>query len=119
MIRVLVVDDDEDARELLQIALERRGYRVTLAGSVADATRVLATQKFDALVTDVTLEDGSGLALRGVGDVTIACTLTGHASPSDEAQARAAGFDAHLVKPVDLDALCTLLEERVHASAPS
>ena len=115
MIRVLVVDDDEDARELLQIALERRGYAVTLAGSVADATRVLSSQKFDALVTDVTLEDGSGLALRGVGDVAIACTLTGHASPADEARARAAGFNAHLVKPVDLDALCALLENQIQA----
>lgn len=109
MTRVLVVDDDEDARELLQVALERRGYLVTLAGSVADAERALKSERFDALVTDVELDDGSGLGLRRVSDVAVACTLTGHASPADEEKARAAGFTAHLVKPVDLEALCRVL----------
>jgi DNA-binding response OmpR family regulator len=110
MTSVLVVDDDVDARELMQLALERRGYRVTLASSVAEASRALLASRFDALVTDVELEDGSGLELRNVAPVRIACTLTGHASPADEAKARRAGFDAHLVKPVDFEKLCAILE---------
>ncbi len=109
MKKVLVVDDDEDARELLQLALERRGYRVTLASSFASAKDALSSTKFDALVTDIELEDGSGLALRNFAPVAIACTLTGHASPADAERAKRAGFDAHLVKPVDLDALCDVL----------
>lgn len=109
MTRVLVVDDDEDARELLQLALERRGYRVTVASSFEGARAALDSAPFDALVTDIELEDGSGLGLRKVASVAIACTLTGHASPADAERARDAGFDAHLVKPVDLDALCDVL----------
>ena len=109
MKRVLVVDDDEDARELLQLALERKGYRVTLASSVASARAALSSAPFDALVTDIELDDGSGLVLRNIAPVSIACTLTGHASPADAERAREAGFEAHLVKPVDLEALCDVL----------
>lgn len=106
---VLVVDDDEDARELLQLALERRGYRVTLASSYESARTALTSTQFDALVTDIELEDGSGLGLRNIAPVAIACTLTGHAGPADAERAKRAGFDAHLVKPVDLEALCAVL----------
>lgn len=109
MKRVLVVDDDEDARELLQLALERRGYHVTVASSFESARAALTSAHFDALVTDIELEDGSGLGLLKVASVSIACTLTGHASPADAARARDAGFGAHLVKPVDLEALCDVL----------
>jgi DNA-binding NtrC family response regulator len=109
MKRVLVVDDDEDARELLQLALERRGYRVTVASSFADARAALEREPFYALVTDIELDDGSGLGLREIAPVSIACTLTGHASPADAERAKNAGFHAHLVKPVDLDALCDVL----------
>lgn len=118
MKRVLVVDDDEDARELLQLALERRGYGVTVVSSCAAAQQALSAHRFDALVTDVELEDGSGLALRKIAPVAIACTLTGHASPADAERAKAAGFDAHLVKPVDLDALCDVLGAPTVSSSP-
>lgn len=110
MKRVLVVDDDEDSRELLQLALERRGYSVTLASSCASARAALAADHFYALVTDVELDDGSGLGLRNEAPVQIACTLTGHASPADAERAKNAGFDAHLVKPVNLDMLLNVLD---------
>ena len=62
--RVLLVDDDEDALDLLQLGLSRRGYEVEVADSLASGRARLARGAFDALVTDVNLPDGSARPAR-------------------------------------------------------
>ena len=105
---VLVVDDDEDNAHLLQLGLEGGGFRVEVASSLATARRMLASSSFDALVTDLSLGDGTALELLaalGGARPRVAILVTGHGADEDRARSAAAGFDAHFVKPIELDAL--------------
>jgi len=103
---VLVVDDDADTVSLLRRVLERRGYEVLGAGSVAEALRVAAGRPFDVLISDVGLPDGSGLDLmERLGCPKHAIALTGASAEDDVARVRAAGFRRHLTKPVSLSTL--------------
>lgn len=117
-IRVLLVDDDQDARVLLADLLLRRGATVASAANLA--TAIAATRGFapDVLVTDVALPDGDGYELvrlvRLLEQSSDACAvkaiaLTGYASSSDRARSRAAGFHAHLGKPVEPAALVAVI----------
>jgi CheY-like chemotaxis protein len=112
-IRVLVVDDQEDARELLVSILERAGAEVAQAESVAEAMRVLEKQPFAVLVSDIGMpfEDGYDLIrrVRRAPSVELralpAIAVTAFCSPQDRTKARSAGFQEHLAKPVDIYAL--------------
>jgi CheY-like chemotaxis protein len=106
--RLLVVDDDADNREMLAMTLEHCGARVATAGSVAEALRILEEERPQVLISDIGLPDEDGFSLmrkvralptsRG-GDIP-AIALTGHGAEEDRAQTRGAGFHAHLTKPV-------------------
>ena len=105
---VLVLDDDEDNVAVLEAALVTRGFDVRTAGSAAQARALLSEQTVDALVTDFSLGDGDALELMialGARRPKINILVTGYGSPEDQARSRAAGFDAHLVKPIVLDQL--------------
>jgi two-component system, sensor histidine kinase len=112
---VLLVEDHDDARDMLGMLLGKLGYEVhTAADGPAGLDAALELQP-DVAVVDVTLPglDGYEVARRvraAGGRQPILVSLTGHASPEDEARARAAGFDAHLSKPVDVQRLVALLE---------
>jgi signal transduction histidine kinase/CheY-like chemotaxis protein len=108
-LRVLVVDDDADGRTLTSIVLTQAGATVEAAGSAREALQILDEKRPDALVTDIRLpdEDGYGL-LRHVrqheaehGGFIPAVALTGYARAEDRDQALAAGFQAHVPKPID------------------
>lgn len=104
--RVLLVDDDEDALDLLQLGLSRRGYEVEVADSLASGRARLARGAFDALVTDVNLPDGSGLdLLDGVPRPRLALALSGMCSSEDRDEVLRRGFDGLVGKPATLDAL--------------
>lgn len=111
---VLVVDDDEDNAAILQMSLEGNGFQVKIASSVAEARAELTSSSFDALVTDLSLGDGTALELLsslGASRPRVAILVTGYGAEEDRALSAAAGFDAHFVKPVELGALeRTLLE---------
>jgi CheY-like chemotaxis protein len=106
--RLLVVDDDADNREMLAMTLEQCGARVATAGSAAEAMRILEEERPQVLISDIGLPDEDGFSLmrkiralptsRG-GDIP-AIALTGHGAEDDRAQTRGAGFNAHLTKPV-------------------
>ena len=104
---ILLVDDHRDVQEMMKGILERRGYEVVVAGSVATALDVIASRHVDVVISDLRLPDGSGYALASrlaeMGIVAIA--LTGSAAAEDAAQSREAGFLEHLTKPVDLTRL--------------
>ncbi len=107
-IRVLVVDDDADARELAEHVLRERGAEVATASSVGEAIEVLQRGLPDVLVSDISMPDTDGYALiaqvRGSAEPLAglpAIALTAFARGEDQVRALAAGYDAHLSKPVD------------------
>jgi PAS domain S-box-containing protein len=115
---VLLVDDDSDTREALALLLGERGMTVTEARSVADALDALATQRPDVVVTDIGMPDADGYALlralrerdRADERHTPAVAVTGYAAGTDRREALAAGFDDHLAKPVEIDALVAKIQ---------
>ena len=112
--RVLLVEDHDDARDMLALLLARLGHDVHTAADGPTGLDAALALEPDAAIVDVSLPglDGYEVArrLRASGRrQPILIALTGHASPEDEARARAAGFDAHMVKPVDIERLVALL----------
>lgn len=108
-IKVLVVDDERDTREVLSVMLNRYGTEVRTAGSVREALEVLADWKPDLLVSDIGMPDEDGYVmiqkLRALpadeGGELPAVALTAFASPADREKALASGFQRHLAKPVE------------------
>jgi signal transduction histidine kinase/CheY-like chemotaxis protein len=121
-IRVLLVDDDPDALEALRIALDQSGAEVAVASSATLAFAAFSAVRPDVLVSDISMpgEDGYSLLARiraaeaRSSSRTPAIALSGFASPEDRDRTAAAGFQAHVAKPVDPDALISLL----HTIAP-
>jgi len=108
-LHILLVEDHADLRELMEALLEQAGARVTTRSSVRDAFLVLETQQPDALVSDIGLPDEDGYALirrlrkreaKGGGFLP-AVAVTGYVRAEDRARILAAGFQAHLPKPVE------------------
>lgn len=110
---VLVVDDDDDTASLLAMALRRRGFRAAVAHTCAEARTLLAAQAVDALVTDISLPDGSGLELAASLEVKprALIVVSGFGGDDDLKQSRAAEVHAHLVKPVDMARLVSTLND--------
>jgi signal transduction histidine kinase/CheY-like chemotaxis protein len=110
-VRVLVVDDNDDARDLMTVALSMQGATVTAATSAADAREAVRRERPDVLISDVGMpgEDGYSLMewIRATPPLSRipAIALTGYAGLDAQGRANHAGFNAHLTKPVDLDAL--------------
>ena len=110
-LRVLVVDDMEDALLLFGVVLEHEGAEVDTASSGAAALDLLAVNTYDLLISDIGMPGMDGYALMAaVRELpahaemrTIA--MTGYGRAADAERALAEGFDAHLTKPVDFDAL--------------
>jgi len=113
--RVLIVEDNDDAREMLALLLERRGFRVVTAGDGGAGVEQAFEQCFDAAVVDIGLPglDGYEVARRLRADGRCAemllVALSGYGRVEDRLRSSEAGFDRHLVKPVDPDELCALL----------
>jgi hypothetical protein len=108
-VRVVVVDDEPDARELLTAVLEHHGAEVACAASVDEALRLVERFGPDVLVSDIGMpvHDGYELIRRlralsaDAGGRTPATALTGFARPEDGVRAVDAGFNTHMAKPVD------------------
>ena len=108
-VSVLVVDDEPDARALVQRLLEGQAGSVQVAGSVAEALALLARTRFDLIVSDIGMphEDGYALiqTLRALGSDqggnTPAIALTAYARPEDRVRALRAGYQTHLTKPIE------------------
>jgi len=108
-VRVLVVDDDEDSRDMLTMVFEQSGAAVERAASAAEALAAIERSPPHILLSDVGMpgEDGHSLIRRvrereqESGLRLPAIALTGYASAEDGARALAAGFQLHIAKPVD------------------
>lgn len=116
-IRVLVVDDQEDARELLQATLEQYGADVIIASHMAGALAEIDRQAPDVLLSDIGMphEDGYELIRRvrarraADGGAIPAIAVTAYASINDRDAALAAGYQAHIAKPFEPEALVRLV----------
>ncbi len=106
--RILLVEDHEPTRVALAQLLKRRKHQVTTAGTVAEALAAAESNTFDLVMSDIGLPDGNGndlmrelrsrYKLRGIA-------LTGYGMSEDIARTQAAGFMAHLTKPISVQSL--------------
>jgi PAS domain S-box-containing protein len=120
-IRVLIVDDEPDMRELVSFILQEHGAQVTVAASAQEALQLLAQSMPDVLLSDIGMPDMDGYTLmRQVrtlppeqGGLIRAIALTAYAGELDQQQALAAGFQQHITKPVEpeklIEAIANLL----------
>ncbi|HEY5892538.1 MAG TPA: PAS domain S-box protein [Chthoniobacterales bacterium] len=107
-VRILLVEDHPDTARILRRLLERAGYAVNTASDVAAALELSGTETFDILVSDLGLPDASGgelmRRLREQSSIK-GIALSGYGMEEDLRKSRMAGFEEHLVKPVELPQL--------------
>ena len=124
-VRVLIVDDQPDARELLALVLGQAGAEVLTAATAAGALELLERDDVGVLVSDVGMpgEDGYSLVGRvraltdGRSARIPAVALTAYASDEDRQCALDAGFDAHVIKPVEPAVLVSVIADLVARDA--
>jgi len=112
-IRVLVVDDEADSRELVRVVLEKSHAQVTTAASGAEALRELEHRSSDVLLSDIGMPGLDGYqfirAVRERGNVVPAAALTAFARSDDRRRAMLAGYQLHVAKPVDPSELVAIV----------
>ena len=111
---ILLVDDHEDTCTGMRLILERRGYGVKIANDVRGALEVARVYPFELLISDLGLPDGTGFDLmkelrRTRGDTFHGIALSGFGMETDIERSMEAGFDVHLIKPVNLERLDEIL----------
>jgi signal transduction histidine kinase len=107
-IKILLVEDHHDSALALTQLLDRQGYVVRTANTVATALDAVAERAFDVLICDIGLPDGTGFELIETvrkKATTPAIALSGFGMEEDVAQSHLSGFDAHLTKPVNFQNL--------------
>jgi signal transduction histidine kinase/CheY-like chemotaxis protein len=113
-LRILLVEDHEDTNRSLTQLLRRRGYHVEPAHNIANALDVAATSEFDVLVSDIGLPDGTGVDLIQQLKATrpiFGIALTGFGMEEDIKKSHDGGFYHHLIKPVDLNKLDSIIQQ--------
>jgi CheY-like chemotaxis protein len=126
-LRLLVVDDDNDTREMLRFILEQEGAHVTVAASVAEALESYRKSPPSLVVADIGMPEQNGYALismirdadRREGRSTPAIALTAYTSPADEKAALNAGFQKYLAKPFEPAKVIETIRELASPSAPT
>lgn len=117
-LRVLVVDDEADARTLVRFVLEEQGAKVLVAGSASEALELYGLEDPELLVSDIGMPGNSGHDLikwirateKNGGRHIPAIALTAFARSEEKRAALLAGFDRHLAKPVEPSSLISMIE---------
>lgn len=125
-LKILVVDDDVDTRELIEWVLKRVGAEVTSVGSAREALEVLEREKPHVLVSDIAMPQEDGYALlkkiRALpperGGRIPAIALTAHSLVQDRLQSLRAGFQSHVPKPVVPEELVEVVASIIHLRRP-
>ena len=113
-LRILLVEDHEDTNRSLTNLLRRRGYHVQSALNFQSAVKLGTNEQFDVLISDLALPDGTGIDLMQKLHSTrplLAIALTGFGMEDDVRKSYEAGFQHHLVKPIDLNKLDSLIQD--------
>lgn len=124
-VRILLVEDDDDIRELMRIALTERGALLTAVDSASAAVAAIEVRTPDIVISDISMPGDDGHALmrkvRGLpltqGGKIPAIALTALDSREARVTSRAAGFHYHLTKPVDTDKLVEIVAGLVRLTA--
>ncbi len=117
--RILAVDDQPDTRDLIILALTQYGAEVRSSSSASEALQMIKEWKPDVLISDIGMPDKDGYDLmRSVralepesGGLVPAIALTGFAGAVDESNARTAGYQLHMAKPVEISELAATVAE--------
>jgi CheY-like chemotaxis protein len=114
-LRILLVEDHPDSRRIMANLLSHSGYNISVADCAGTALHMLNTDKFDVILSDIGLPDGSGHGLimlaKQCQPSIMAVAVTGFSKEQDIRFSREVGFDFHLTKPVDFHELRTVLDQ--------
>src|SRR5207244_215993 len=119
-ISILVVEDDEDTRELLKVLLETQGAAVTPTASVQEALTAYDQSRPNVIVADIGMPDYNGYALIGRvrardrergGDIVPAIALTAYTTAIDRDTVLSAGFQVHMPKPFEPSRLISVIAD--------
>jgi PAS domain S-box-containing protein len=116
-LKILVVDDEGDTRELLRVGLKHCGAEVLVAGSAKEALKAIETSRPEILISDIGMPDEDGYELikkvralpAGRGGKTPAIALTAYARTEDRLRALRSGYQMHVPKPVELAELVAVI----------
>jgi PAS domain S-box-containing protein len=123
--RILVVDDNQDAAKTLAMVLNVHGHTTQVACNGTDGLLAIERFKPDVVLLDIGLPemDGYEVARRirrtERGDDMLVIAITGYGQPTDRTRSQMAGFDFHLVKPVDISELLQLCSDGARSTAPA
>ena len=113
--KVLVVDDEDFHRELMQKLLSKLGYGVAVAESAEEAFSFLKNEKFPVIITDLIMLEMDGVEfcqmLRETDTKTVVIALSGHTDLYDRERLIEAGFDNHLTKPFKIEIISQAIKE--------
>ena len=113
--KILVVDDEDYHRELMQKLLSKLGYEVDAVESAEDAFSLLRRNKFPVIITDLIMLEMDGVEfcrrIRETDDKTVVIALTGHTDLYDIDKLKEAGFDNHLTKPFKIEVITQAIQE--------
>jgi PAS domain S-box-containing protein len=115
--RLLIVEDEPDARDLLKLMLEQCGAEVKAAGSAKEGMQEVEEWKPDLMISDIEMPEEDGYTLiqkirstEARASRLPAIALTAHARAEDRMRALRSGYDAHVAKPVEVNELVTVIE---------
>jgi PAS domain S-box-containing protein len=113
--RILLVEDHADTARIMTRLLQKQGFDLATAGNVNDALALATSEKFDLLISDIGLPDGTGIdlmrQLRTLPYAPRAIALTGFGMEEDVRKTLEAGFERHLTKPVNFQQLQTIISQ--------
>jgi PAS domain S-box-containing protein len=113
-LRILLVEDHGDTRQTLSRLLTHFGHQISVANDTQSALAIMRSQKFDVVLSDIGLPDGSGydvISQAKQNQSVKAVAITGFGTDEDIRRGKEAGFDFHLVKPIDFHELRNVLEQ--------
>ena len=113
--KILVVDDEDYHRELMQKLLSKLGYEVEAVESAEDAFSFLKTNRYPVIITDLIMLEMDGVEfcrkIRETDDKTFVIALTGHTDLYDIDKLKEAGFDNHLTKPFKIGVIKQAIQD--------
>jgi CheY-like chemotaxis protein len=113
-LRILLVEDHSDTRQTLSRLLTYFGHQISVADNAQNALETVRSQEFDVVLCDIGLPDGSGYEVISRAKrkrLVKAVAITGFGTDEDVRRGKEAGFDFHLVKPIDFHELRAVLDQ--------